>query len=106
MVVAVPVPGDEGSEHLSPPRLSSGVHRLPVVHLLHCHRADVQHALRDHALPVVIRDTVKDPRPLSQAPLPSGPTVQSLALVTLSMFSHSHDATVHLLKFAVFPWVP
>lgn len=76
-----------------------------MVHLLHRHLSDVQHALQDHALPAVIRDTVKDLGPLSQAPLPAGPTVQSLALVTLSIISHGHDATVHLLKFAVIPWV-
>lgn len=44
-------------------RFSAGVHRLPVVYLLHCHRTDIQCALQDRALSAVRWNPVRQGRP-------------------------------------------
>lgn len=71
---------------------SAGVHRLPVVHLLHRHRTDVQRALQDHTRSAVIGDTVRErgfgpcscPRRSATETL----AVQSVASATLGTFSY------------------
>lgn len=74
------------------PRFSAGVHRLPVVHLLHRHRADVQRPLQDHARSAVSGDTVRERGlgPCSCPRLSDTQTlaVQSVASATLSMSSY------------------
>lgn len=44
-------------------RFSAGVHRLPVVYLLHCHCTDIQCALQDRALSPVCWNPVRQGRP-------------------------------------------
>lgn len=84
---------------------SSGVHWLPVVHLLHRHRPDLQRALQDHTLAPVSRHTVKaHSGPHSRAVLSCMDTfaAQSLASVMLSVLSY---ATMTPFWFVLIPLV-